>query len=137
VQTLAPDARPLRYATAHDADGFIADELTRRRALAYPPYASLIRVVCSAPEEAPTREAAQAIHDRLLGGDARLLGPAPLFRLRGRYRTQLVVKAIPRSVDADGDARRSAIDAVGEAVDALGPGVARAGTSVSVDVDPQ
>jgi primosomal protein N' (replication factor Y) len=139
VQTLAPDARPLRYATAHDADGFIADELTRRRALSYPPYASLIRVVCSAPEEVPAREAAQAIHDRLMGGDARLLGPAPLFRLRGRYRTQLVVKAIPRSPDGDGDgdARRSAIDAVGEAVDALGPGVARAGTSVSVDVDPQ
>jgi primosomal protein N' (replication factor Y) len=141
VQTLAPDARPLRYAIAHDADGFIADELTRRRALSYPPYASLIRVVCSAPEEAPAREAAQAIHDRLMGGDARLLGPAPLFRLRGRYRTQLVVKAIPRSPeengDGDGAARRAAIDAVGEAVDALGPGVARAGTSVSVDVDPQ
>jgi primosomal protein N' (replication factor Y) len=98
-------------------------------------------VVCSAPEEAPAREAAQAIHDRLMGGDARLLGPAPLFRLRGRYRTQLVVKAIPRSPeengDGDGAARRAAIDAVGEAVDALGPGVARAGTSVSVDVDPQ
>jgi primosomal protein N' (replication factor Y) len=142
VQTLAPDARPLRYATAHDADGFIADELTRRRALSYPPYASLIRVVCSAPEEAPAREAAQAIHDRLIGGNARLLGPAPLFRLRGRYRTQLVVKAIPRSRDDgddgdEGDARRSAIDSVGEAVDALGPGVARVGTSVSVDVDPQ
>ena len=137
VQTLAPDARPLRYAIAHDADGFIADELTRRRALSYPPYASLIRVVCSAPEEAPAREAAQAIHDRLTGGDARLLGPAPLFRLRGRYRTQLVVKAVPRSGDGDGDARHAAIDAVGEAVDALGPGVARGGTSVSVDVDPQ
>ncbi len=137
VQTLAPDARPLRYATAHDADGFIADELTRRQALSYPPYASLIRVVCSAPEEAPAREAAQAIHDRLLGGEARLLGPAPLFRLRGRFRTQLVVKAIPRPGDGEDAARRAAIDAVGEAVDAIGPGVARAGTSVSVDVDPQ
>jgi primosomal protein N' (replication factor Y) len=143
VQTLAPDARPLRYAIAHDADGFLADELTRRRALSYPPYASLIRVVCSAPEEPPAREAAQAIHERLLHDcDAILLGPAPLFRLRGRYRSQLVIKAVPRAGEgtprsAHEAARRAAITAVGAAVDALGPGAARAGGSVSVDVDPQ
>jgi primosomal protein N' (replication factor Y) (superfamily II helicase) len=128
VQTLAPDARPLRYAVAHDADGFVADELVRRRALSYPPYASLIRIVCAAPDEAPAREAAEQIHARLRGGEAVLLGPAPLFRLRARYRTQLVVKA---------QARQAAIDAVGAAVDAVGPGAARAGVSVSVDVDPQ
>ncbi|HLI59417.1 MAG TPA: primosomal protein N' [Solirubrobacteraceae bacterium] len=128
VQTLAPDARPLRFAAEHDADGFIADELIRRRALAYPPYASLIRVVCAAESEAPAREAAEAIHARLVHGEALLLGPAPLFRLRGRHRTQIVVKARER---------RPAIDAVGAAVDAVGPAAARAGVSVSVDVDPQ
>ena len=128
VQTLDPGARPLRYATAHDADGFVADELERRRALSYPPFASLIRIVCSAPALAPADEAAAAIHARLAPGDAMLLGPAPLFRLRGRYRSQIVVKAL---------ARDAAIDAVGEAVDAIGPGAARAGASVSVDVDPQ
>ena len=52
VQTLAPDARPIRFAVHHDSDGFIADELERRRALRYPPYASLIRVVCSAEDGA-------------------------------------------------------------------------------------
>ena len=128
VQTLAPDARPLRYAVDHDADGFLADELTRRRALSYPPYASLIRVVCAAPEEAPAREAATAIAGELAAVDAQVLGPAPLFRLRNRFRSQLVIKAI---------ARQPAIDAVGAAVDAVGPAAARAGASVSVDVDPQ
>jgi primosomal protein N' (replication factor Y) len=134
VQTLDPEARPLQYATRHDADGFVADELTRRRALRYPPFASLIRVICSAPEEPPAREAATAIHARLLaatgtgGLDVALLGPAPLFRLRSRFRSQLVVKAT---------ARQPAIDAVGEAVDALGPAAARRGANVSVDVDPQ
>ncbi len=38
VQTLAPDARPIGFATRHDSDGFVADELERRRALSYPPY---------------------------------------------------------------------------------------------------
>ncbi|HET9124506.1 MAG TPA: primosomal protein N', partial [Solirubrobacteraceae bacterium] len=73
VQTLAPDARPLAYAARHDSDGFLQDELTRRRALSYPPYASLIRVICSSEEEAPAREASEAIHSRLVDGSAMLL----------------------------------------------------------------
>jgi len=128
VQTLAPEARPLSFAAEHDSDGFVADELTRRRALSYPPYASLIRIICSCEAEAPAFEAATRIHERLVHGEALLLGPAPLFRLRGRSRTQIVVKARERQV---------AIDAVGAAVDEIGPAAARAGVNVSVDVDPQ
>jgi primosomal protein N' (replication factor Y) len=128
VQTLAPDARPIGYAVRHDSDGFIADELIRREALSYPPYASLIRVICSAPEEGLAREAAGALHAELAGLDAAVLGPAPLFRLRGRWRQQLVIKA---------HERQPAIDAVGRAVDVVAPGAARRGASVSVDVDPQ
>jgi primosomal protein N' (replication factor Y) (superfamily II helicase) len=128
VQTLAPDARPIAFAVHHDSDGFIADELSRRRALSYPPYASLIRVVCSAEAEPLARETAASIHAELAGLDAAVLGPAPLFRLRGRSRSQLVVKAVDR---------RPAIDAVGRAVDRVAPGAARRGAAVSVDVDPQ
>jgi primosomal protein N' (replication factor Y) len=128
VQTLAPDARAIGFATRHDADGFIADELERRRALSYPPYASLIRIVCSAPEEALASETAADIHAGLAGIDAAVLGPAPLFRLRARARSQLVIKA---------QARQAAIDTVGRAVDRIAPGAARRGASVSVDVDPQ
>jgi primosomal protein N' (replication factor Y) len=128
VQTLAPDARPIGFAVRHDSDGFVADELTRREALGYPPYASLIRVVCSALQDELARDGATALHEELAGVDGAVLGPAPLFRLRGRFRHQLVIKA---------NARQSAIEAVGRAVDAVAPGVARRGASVSVDVDPQ
>ena len=128
VQTLAPEARPIRYAVRHDADGFVADELIRREALAYPPFASLIRVVCSAAEEPLARETAEALAAQLADADALVLGPAPLFALRGRARHQLVLKAT---------ARQAAIDAVGHAVDRIAPGAARRGASVSVDVDPR
>jgi primosomal protein N' (replication factor Y) len=57
-----------------------------------------------------------------------VLGPAPLFRLRGRSRQQLVIKAV---------ARQPAIEAIGRAVDEVAPKAARRGASVSVDVDPQ
>src|SRR5437867_2154151 len=47
VQALDPEARALRHAAAHDAEGFLAGELERRRALRYPPFAHLIPIVCS------------------------------------------------------------------------------------------
>jgi primosomal protein N' (replication factor Y) len=128
VQTLAPEARPIRFAARHDSDGFVADELARRRILSYPPYAALIRVVCGAPDEALARETAQAIATAVNGVSGSVLGPAPLFRLRGRARSQVVIKAGQRA---------GAIDAVGRAVQEVAPGAARRGASVSVDVDPQ
>jgi primosomal protein N' (replication factor Y) len=128
VQTLAPEARSIAYATRHDADGFVADELAQRRALAYPPFASLIRVVCSAPEESLAQHTAATIARELGSVPGSVLGPAPLFRLRGRARSQLVIKA---------NERAPAIEAVGRAVDKLAPAAARQGASVSVDVDPQ
>jgi primosomal protein N' (replication factor Y) len=128
VQTLAPDARPIVFARQHDSDGFLADELKRRRALRYPPFATLIRVVCSGEEEALARRTAQSIADGLDAFDGDVLGPAPLFRLRGRARSQLVIKAADRA---------GAIGAIGRTVDRIGPAAAREGASVSVDVDPQ
>src|SRR5204862_1252993 len=41
VQALDPAARALRYAAAHDAEGFVTGELERRRALRYPPFSTL------------------------------------------------------------------------------------------------
>ncbi len=128
VQTLAPEARSIRLAAEHDSDGFLADELARRRALSYPPFSSLIRVVCSAEDRGAATAAAQELHHAIQPPEAMVLGPAPLFRLRGRARSQLVIKA--------GD-RAAAIAAVGAAVDRIAPRAARKGVSVSVDVDPQ
>lgn len=128
VQTLAPEARPIRFATEHDSDGFVAGELERRKSLAYPPFATLIRVVSSALDETLAVSTAEAIAAELDLRDGAVLGPAPLFRLRGRARAQVVIKASDRS---------TAIDAVGSAVDRVAPAAARRGASVSVDVDPQ
>src|SRR5205823_1618983 len=50
VQALDPAARALRFAARHDSEGFLADELERRRLLGYPPYSHLIRIVCSSHE---------------------------------------------------------------------------------------
>jgi primosomal protein N' (replication factor Y) len=128
VQTLAPDARPIRFAARHDTDGFLTDELVRRRALAYPPFSSLIRVVCSAVEAGEAGATAAALHERIAPAGATVLGPAPLFRLRGRARSQLVIKASDRP---------GAVAAVGGAVDSVARSRVARGVNISVDVDPQ
>jgi primosomal protein N' (replication factor Y) len=128
VQTLAPDARAIQLAARHDVDAFLAGELARRRALGYPPFTSLIRVVCSSPEAVTAHAAAAELRALIAPPSAHILGPAPLFRLRRRARSQLMIKA--------GD-RGAAIEAVGHAVDELTRRRTKDGVNVSVDVDPQ
>jgi primosomal protein N' (replication factor Y) len=130
VQALDTNARALRHAAGHDAEGFLAGELQRRELLRYPPYASLIRVVCSAREPGPEAGAAAAIASRVDLPGVSVLGPAPLFRLKGRERAQLIVKAPV-------DERAAAVRAVRRAVEAVSADKAHRGASYSVDVDPQ
>jgi primosomal protein N' (replication factor Y) len=124
VQTLAPSARSILAAARHDSVGFLDGELRRREALRYPPYGELIRIVCSSARQDVALQAARVLRSRLTLADAQLLGPAPLFRLRGRERAQIVIKATDR---------RAAVAAVGEAV----AQPLHREASVSVDVDPQ
>jgi primosomal protein N' (replication factor Y) len=128
VQALDPAARALRHAAAHDADGFLAGELERRRVLRYPPYSHLIRVVCASEESGRETDAAEAIRERVAAAGLPVLGPAALFRLQGRERAQLQVKS------AD---RRPAVTAVREAVEAVAADRGHRGVVLSVDVDPQ
>jgi primosomal protein N' (replication factor Y) len=128
VQTFQPDATPLAYAARHDVDGFLAQELERRRELSYPPFRHLVSVVVSGPgPEAPDR-LLREIRQRLAGGEADLLGPAPLLRLRSRYRAQLVAKtAEPRKVSR----------AAAALLEAATPALRRDGLTAVIDVDPQ
>jgi primosomal protein N' (replication factor Y) len=134
VQTLDTDARALRFAARHDAEGFLAGELSRRELLGYPPYAQLVRVVCASPKPGPEAVAAAELRDRIDAGapGVRLLGPAPLFRLKGRDRAQVLVKAPP-----DGQPRAAAVRAVRHAVEAVAGDRRHRGVLFSVDVDPQ
>jgi primosomal protein N' (replication factor Y) len=128
VQTLAPDAPCLAFAARHDSDGFLAEELARREALRYPPYGNLIRIVCSSVAPGAALAAAGAVREQLAVPRAIALGPAPLFRLRGRERAQVVVKASDRE---------TAIAGVGATVAAVAAERRHSDAAFSVDVDPQ
>jgi primosomal protein N' (replication factor Y) len=125
VQTFQPDSRAIEFAARHDVSRFLDSELERRRALGYPPFSHLVRIVVAGPEPAAPLQALLELKEGLTGD---LLGPAPLLRLRGRYRAQLVAKT--------GQPRRLAAQA-SRLLSAGAPAMRRAGLTAVVDVDPQ
>ena len=136
VQTFDPDSRPVRLAARHAVEDFLQGELERRRELGYPPFRHLVRVVVSGPGSVPAGVPGAGplavlgeLRTELEGAvDAELLGPAPLLRLRGRHRAQLLAKtARPRPVAA-----RAA-----RLLAAAAPAMRRDGLTAFVDVDPQ
>jgi primosomal protein N' (replication factor Y) (superfamily II helicase) len=126
VQTFQPDARAVVHAARHDVAGFMAEELERRRALTYPPFCHLVRIVVSGPELA---DAMRALEELKFGlGGEELLGPAPLLRLRNRHRAQLVGKT---------DRPRALATRAARLLASAAPAMRRAGLTAVVDVDPQ
>lgn len=131
VQTLVPEAPSIRHAAEHDSAGFLAGELERRRVLRYPPFSHLIGIMLAGVEEARLVRAAAELRGRLAAGlpdDAELLGPALMFRARGRHRRRFMIKAVERA---------PAVAVVGEVVSRLAASGHFKQIAVTVDVSPQ
>ena len=131
VQALATGAPSVLRASGHDAAGFLDEELRRREELRYPPFSHLVEVQLTGVDEPPLDRAAARVAELVrerLPADAELLGPAPMFRRRGRNRRRVIVKAAERL---------PAVDAVRDAVEAAVEGRVFKDLTVSVDVDPQ
>ena len=128
VQTFQPDARPIVHAARHDVARFLAEELERRRELGYPPFRHLVRVVASGPDERDPMRLLTEIATGLAVEDADVLGPAPVFRVRGRHRAQLLAKT---------DGVRAVASRTARLLAAAAPAMRRAGVTAAVDVDPQ
>jgi primosomal protein N' (replication factor Y) len=131
VQTLAPQAPSILCAAGHDAATFLGEEVERRRALRYPPFAHLTRIVLKAESEQRLEEAASGLAATLapaLPGDTDLLGPAPMFRVRNRHRRRLLLKASDRE---------ATVTAVRDTVERLAADRSLREVAISVDVDPQ
>jgi primosomal protein N' (replication factor Y) len=126
VQTFQPDSRTIAHAARHDVVRFLTEELDRRRELGYPPFAHLVRIVVTGPELDPVVRALDELKAGISG--AELLGPAPLLRLRGRYRAQLVAKT---------DHPRRIASQAARLLAAAAPAMRRAKLTAVVDVDPQ
>jgi len=131
LQSLVPDHYAIRPVRQHDYESFYREELGYRQALGYPPFGRLTQVMLSGEDDEATRKAsetlAEALRSQWSGAGCSVLGPAPapLPRLRGRYRHQLLLKG------NDPAAVQSASRQAAEAARRLGREL-----HVVVDVDP-
>jgi len=131
LQTWAPDHYAIRPAATHDYERFYAEERAQRERLRYPPFGRLALVRVAAADETEARDAAARLAETARAAaaaeGAEVLGPAPapIARLRGHHRFQVLAKH-PRA-----DALRAVGRRILEAAERLPPGVRS-----SVDLNP-
>jgi primosomal protein N' (replication factor Y) len=93
VQTYHPHHYAIQAAAAHDYQGFYRQELAWRQQADFPPFTHLVHLVFSAAGEEEAARAARRAVELLPGPGVRVLGPspAPLHRLHGLYRWQVLL----------------------------------------------
>lgn len=98
VQSFTPDAPAIRAVMTHDYATFGRAELKEREQAGYPPYRRLCLFRLDGEDERQTANVAATVArllTPLVNEDLQLLGPAPapLSRLRGRFRFQVLLKS--------------------------------------------
>lgn len=104
VQTFSPDHYAIKAATHHDYFSFFEEEKELRRQLAYPPFSHLACLRFQGNNKEHTGEAVHCLGKGIKemlngwskrGNEIQVLGPAeaPLGRLRGKYRWQILIKS--------------------------------------------
>jgi len=102
VQTLYPTHYSVQLACRQDYPAFYEREVHFRRSMRYPPFVSMVNVIVRARTFAGAMDDAADIVQQLRAAEAesvfRVLGPAPapLGKLRGEYRAQLLIKGTNR-----------------------------------------
>jgi len=128
IQTFSADNPGVYRAVAGDYEGFLAAELEARKALGYPPFGRMIRVLVKARDEAAAARAGRRVGERLrskAGRGVAVLGPAPapLYRLNRWYRVHLFLRAPTAGV-------------LHRCVEAAELETSRGGIVIAVDADP-
>ncbi len=127
IQTYSPDHYALECAAAQDYATFYEQEILFRQELGYPPAGHLANLVFSGIGEQKVQKVAEGLTAYLfdVGGPVEILGPSPcpLFRLRGKHRVQILLKAEKRSQ-------------LKRLLDYAEHWKAPAGVSLTIDVDP-
>jgi primosomal protein N' (replication factor Y) len=100
VQTLYPGHYSIQLACRQDYPAFYEREMQFRRAMRYPPLVALVNTVIRSRTFVGAMDDAADVVEKVREADreVRVLGPAPapLGKLRGEYRAQLLIKGTNR-----------------------------------------
>ncbi|HAG91081.1 MAG TPA: primosomal protein N', partial [Bdellovibrionales bacterium] len=135
IQTYSPNHQSVQVAQSHQIKSFYESELGERRDLNYPPFARIALLKIQGNDKTKTLQSSQSLVKRAyqlksafeVFESVQVLGPAPapLSRLRGKYRYQVLIKA-PQSQVIREFCRRLIQD----------DKCLHSGTKVQVDIDP-
>jgi len=100
LQTYSPDHHVLRQAISYDYEGFFNQEISIRKATAFPPFTDICRVLISAEEDEVALETTRSVFEELkklyeLNKDKfRFFGcmKAPIKRLQNKFRYQVLMR---------------------------------------------
>lgn len=132
IQTYHPEHYALQHACAQNFTGFYEEEIRYRQNHAYPPLVSLASLLVRGTDLNRARETALELRRQLDAAnqdrDCRVLGPAPapLARLKGEHRIQLLLKSRSRK------RLRGVIDAALNAMTQSGINT----RSINIEIDP-
>lgn len=132
IQSFNPNQYAILAAARHDYEGFAERELEYRRALGYPPFGVMARIVYSGRNKDSVRRRAlqtAGVLREIASGNGEKLdvlgpGPAPISRIKNNFRWHLTLKATSY------DGLREALNRVGSRKGSY------RGVKETIDVDP-
>jgi primosomal protein N' (replication factor Y) len=104
IQTMNPNHYSIQHSRTHDYAGFYNEEIAYRIELHYPPVSRMIKLEFKSTKEnyavAAAKAAQELIRSLMHGKNTMLLGPAPapISRVRGQYRFQLILLSQHREI---------------------------------------
>ena len=132
IQTYHPHHYALRHACAQDYEAFYQEEIRYRQNHSYPPFIAIASLLVHGPDLTRVRAEALELRKQLDAANqtriARIMGPAPapLARLKGEHRFQLLIKSRSRR------GLRAIADAALKAMSERGANL----RSINLEIDP-
>jgi len=134
IQTFQPGHYSIEMARSHDYTGMYGREIELRKALSYPPFSRLVNIKIEGPDNEQVQQTALKLADLARKfqkrSDPEILGPAPapLTRIRDRYRWQILVKG----------SRLESLHVFLHRIEAEIPALSKSGkVRIMLDVDPE
>ena len=128
VQTFSPEHYAVKFAAKHDYNSFYLKEIESRRELGFPPFKSLIQITLRSRNEELVIKNIEKLASHILNKvpEFDILGPAPapIEKVRGHYRWNLLLK---------GDKREELVSTLKNAIKGYRKS---AGVIMAIDVDP-
>ena len=128
IQTYDPKNNAIRMAAENKQEAYYKDEIEKRRALGFPPFSRLFRLVFRGVKESDVSEYAEKVYSSLEGWNlehVEILGPAecPIKKISRNFRYQILI-------------RTQKFNAAHEAIDYLKQIASKSKVYMEIDVDP-